>query len=139
MARPNKGLAHVDGLPGDPELKYRLKVVLATITGEMLVDEACDELDLGPTQFANLRRQVLLAGLEALQPRPVGRPRRAVDGTPEQVEAMRQRIAELEHDLTILRSRIELSVLPLLEGPRRSKSRRRTSPPTGGPRPASAP
>lgn len=114
-------------------------MVLASITGEMLVDEACDELDLGPTQFANLRRQVLLAGLEALQPRPVGRPRRAADVTPEQVQAMRQRIAELERDLTLLRSRLELSILPLLEGPRRSKSRRRDKPGADGPRTAPAP
>lgn len=50
MARPNKGLGHVDGLKGDPEDKLRLKILLATVTGEMLVDEACDELELGPTR-----------------------------------------------------------------------------------------
>ena len=64
MARPNKGLGHVDGLKGDPENKWRLKVVLSTITEDLFVDEACEELAIGPTQFANLRRQVLQGFLD---------------------------------------------------------------------------
>ncbi len=139
MARPNKGLGHVDGLKGDPEDKLRLKILLATVTGEMLVDEACDELDLGPTQLASLRRQVLQGALEALRARPVGRPRRSAVVTDEEVEAMRQRIVELEQDAVVLRSKLELAILPLLGGPSRSKRRNR-SPAEGsepGPAPAS--
>jgi hypothetical protein len=129
MPRPNKGLGHVDGLQGDPETKYRLKVVLATLSGEMLVDEAYEELAIGPTQFANLRKQVLQGALDALQARPVGRPRRVSQHTDEEVEAMANRIAELEHELTLLRSRLELAILPLLKEPRRTKSRRPAAPP----------
>lgn len=129
MPRPNKGLGHVDGLQGDPESKYRLKVVLATLTGEMLVDEAYEELEVGPTQFANLRKQTLQAALDGLQPKPVGRPRRASMRTDEEVEAMETHIAELERELTLLRSRLELMILPLLKDPSGSKSRRRRQPP----------
>ena len=133
MARPNKGLGHVDGLQGDSEDKWRLKVVLSTLTGEMLVDEAYDELGIGPTQFANLRKQVLQGALDALQPKPAGRPKRVTARTEEEVEAMEQRIAELEHDAVVLRSRLELAVLPLLQHKRRSKSGGQAPPPARGP------
>jgi hypothetical protein len=122
MARPNKGLGHVDGLQGDPESKFRLKVVLATLSGEMFVDEAYEELGVGPTQFANLRKQVLQGALDALEPRPVGRPRRASQMTDDEVEAMQERIVELERDAKILRTRLELAVLPLLQEKPRPKS-----------------
>lgn len=135
MARPTKGLAHVDGLQGELEDKLRLKVLLATLTGEMLVDEACDELDLGPTQLANLRKQALQGALDALAARPAGRPRRVVTVTHEEVAAMQQRIVELERDATILRSKLELAILPLLKGPRRSKSRRKAPAAAQGPPP----
>lgn len=115
MARPNKGLGHVDGLQGDEESKYLAKVVLATLTGEMLVDEAYEELGVGPTQFAHLRKQVLQGAVDGARPRPVGRPRRLTAKTEEEVEAMARRIQELEHELEVLRARIELSVLPLLQ------------------------
>ena len=131
MPRPNKGLAHVDTLDGDLETKWRLKVVLATLSGEMLVDEAVDELDVGPTQFANLRRQALQGALDALEPKPAGRPRRSAEQS-EDVQALQQRIHELEHDAQLLRSRLELAVLPLLQETRRSKSRR-AAPPAGAP------
>jgi transposase len=124
-------------LQGDPESKYRLKVVLATLTGEMLVDEAYEELGVGPTQFANLRKQMLQGALDGLQPRPVGRPRRVSPRTDEEVQAMEDHIAELEHELTLLRSRLELAILPLLKPQRRSKSRGQTPPPgeASGPTP----
>ncbi|MFN8827788.1 MAG: helix-turn-helix domain-containing protein, partial [Planctomycetota bacterium] len=40
----------------------------------MSVADACKELGVGPTQFANLREQMLQGALDALEPRPVGRP-----------------------------------------------------------------
>jgi transposase-like protein len=126
----------VDELPGDPELKFRLKVVLATITGELLVAEACDELDLGPTQFANVRRQALLSALDGLRLRPAGRPRRTANVTPEEVSALRRRVAELERERRLLLAKLEVALLPLLQ--QRPKSNRR-APPAAAARPASAP
>lgn len=122
-------------MAGDLEDKWRLKVVLATLTGEMLVEEALDELDLGPTQFANLRKQALQAALDGLRPKPVGRPRQTSTRSEAEVEAMQRRIDELEHEAQLLRSRLELAILPLLKENRRSKSRR---PPAAGPGPGTA-
>lgn len=132
MARPNKGLAHLDGLEGDEDSKDRLYAVLATLTGEMLVEEAYEELGVGPTQFANLRKRALQGALDALQPRPGGRPRNEVTVSPEEVEEMRDRIAELEIYAAKLRAQLEITVLPLLKGPRRSKSRRAPKAPPRG-------
>jgi hypothetical protein len=81
----------------------------------MLVDEAYEELCVGPTQFANLRKQVLQGAVDGARPKPVGRPRRVTTKTEEEVEAMERRIEELEHELEVLRARIEISVLPLLQ------------------------
>jgi transposase-like protein len=139
MARPNKGLDHVDSLKGDEEDKWRLKLILATLTGQMFVEEAYDELAIGPTQFANLRKQVLQGALDALQARPVGRPSRWVPPSEEEVEALRQRIVELEHDAKVLRARLELAILPILKEAPRPKRRRREPPPSesAGPPPSS--
>lgn len=112
---------------------------MATLTGEMLVDEAYEELGVGPTQFANLRKQVLQGALDGLQPKPIGRPRRVTMRTEDEVEAMEQRIVELERDGAILRSRLELAILPLLRETRRSKSRGKTPPSDGGSRSTPAP
>jgi len=114
MPRPNKGLDHVDGLQGDPESKWRLKVILATLTGEMLVEEAYDELEVGPTQFANLRRQTLQMALDGLVRKPGGRPRKDLALTADEVAALQARNAELERELVELRARVELALLPFL-------------------------
>lgn len=114
MARPNKGLGHVDNLEGDPDSKWRLKVILATLTGEMLVDEAYEALEVGPTQFANLRRQTLQAALDGLVPRPGGRPRKEVAVSVSELEALRARNLQLERELAEMRARVELAILPFL-------------------------
>lgn len=124
MARPNKGLGHVDGLQGDPESKWRLQVILATLTGEMLVEEAYEELDIGPTQLATLRRRALQGALDALVPRALGRPRTEVTVSADEVAALRARNAELERQLAAMRARVELALLPSLGKPPRGKRQR---------------
>jgi hypothetical protein len=119
----------VDSLEGDSDTKWRLKVILATLTGEMLVEEAHDELDLGPTQFANLRQQALEGALDALIQRPGGRPRKEATVSAEAWQALRARNAELERELAELRARIELAVLPFLR-PQPKRTRKR--PPSSG-------
>lgn len=130
MPRPNKGLGHVDSLEGDPEAKWRLKVILGTLTGEMLVEEAHDALDLGPTQFANVRQQALQAAVNSLIRRPGGRPRKEAPVSAEEWRALLARNAEIEREIRELRSRIELAVLPFL---RKQPKRPRKPPPSSGP------
>ena len=124
MARPNKGLDHIDGLQGDRTEKHRLRCILSTLLGLRSVAEVCIELAIGRTYFAMLRVRVLQACLDALAARPTGRPRRVPVEVQQEIAAMRQRIAELEQENRLLNARLELATLPL---PRRSKSRPRSS------------
>ena len=132
MPRPNKGLGHVDVLEGDQDTKWRLKVILATLTGEMLVEEAYDELAIGPTQFGNLRRQALQGALEALLPRPGGRPRKEAAVSAEELATLRLRNAELERELVELRARVEMAILPFLGKKPGTARRQRDRPEPGG-------
>jgi hypothetical protein len=136
MGRPTKGVDHVDGLQGDLETRWVLKVVLSTLTGEMLVEEAYEELGLGPTQFANLRKQALQAALDGLRPKPIGRPKRLTTCTEAEVDALRRRIAELEREAQLQRARLEVALLPLLDGGTTRSKRRGPSAPS---RPPTAP
>jgi transposase-like protein len=123
MARPNKGLYHVEGLQSDPQSKRRLRGILSTISGERSVDEVCRELGIGKTHFAELRRRVLQGGIDAIAPRPVGRPSQMTTPATQETEALQQRIAELERENAILHTRLELSALPSLRETPSSKSR----------------
>lgn len=130
MARPNKGLGHVDGLAGEQQTKERLRGILSTICGLQSVDEACVELGLRPTQFQAVRARSLAGALAALALRPAGRPPRQRPVTLDDVAALQQRNVELERELMLLRAQLELAMaLPELvheEAPRRSKSLRRS-------------
>ena len=128
MARPNKGLGHVDALTGDPEYKWRLQVILATLTGEMAVDEACDDLELGETQFGTLRKRVLQGALDAFSPRAVGRPRKEAEVSVVELAALRAENAELERQMAEMRARVEVALLPFLGGERGGKRRKKAPP-----------
>jgi hypothetical protein len=110
MARPNKGLAHVDGQVGDPQSKQRLRAILSTIYGVQRVDEACEQLGLRRTQFQDQRARAIAGALAALAARPGGRPRRQQPLTLEDVGALQQRIAELEQENALLRAQVELAM-----------------------------
>ena len=63
-------------------------MILATLTGEMLVDETYEELELALPHFANLRRQALQGAHNALVKKPGGRPRKEVVAPEEQLAAL---------------------------------------------------
>ena len=68
-------------------------MILATLAGRCSIAEACEQLGIGEAMFHRLRSAVLQAGLDRLEPRPLGRP-------PQETTAEAQRIAELEARLT---------------------------------------
>ena len=138
MVRPSKGLGHVDGLPCELQSKQRMRVILSTISGQLRVDEGCRQLSIGPTHFDTLRRRFLLGGGAALAPRPIGRPRRTAMVSMEEVESLRERNAELEREVVVLRARLELAALGGLPETPRSKSRGRASTLGRGPGSAAA-
>jgi transposase-like protein len=87
-----------------------VKIILQTIHGELSVKEACEQLGIGPTQFANLRLQALQGMVDSIQPQPAGRPPRAHVATAHELE-LQQRLAELERENRVLKAQVEVSSL----------------------------
>jgi transposase-like protein len=93
-------------LEGSPTAKQRLGVILETIAGQLTVPQACQQLGIGESRFHALRNQTLQATLEALEPRPLGRPSKPT--SPEQAE-----VDELQAELRRLRAELELAQVQL--------------------------
>jgi len=106
--RPPKGLSHVDSLPGDAAEKERLKTILATIAGDLPVQEASKRLGVSGSRFHELRQSALRGMLAGLAPRPPGRP--AKEREPVEVKELRERVAWLEEELEISRLRTEIAM-----------------------------
>lgn len=92
------------------------------------MSEACEEIGVGPTQFANLRATALLGFLGALQPRPGGRPRRVPREVQEKLDALQRRVAELEHENHVLKVQAEVAPVSQARPAVRSKSHGATAP-----------
>ena len=100
MSRPNLGVEHVDKLAGERETKTRLKWILMSLSGEASVNDAAERLGVCASRFHELRDEALMGALEALAPKPVGRPASA--GT----ESLR--VLELESELDHTRYLLEV-------------------------------
>jgi hypothetical protein len=102
-------VGHVDRLEGPEELKRRLKVLLATLDGSKSVPEACEELQVSESRLHELRKEALEGALQALQPKPSGRPSKPEAATPRERELQAQ-VAALEEDLQAAYVRTELAL-----------------------------
>lgn len=105
---------------------------------ELSVNEACEQIGVGPTQFANLRAEALLGFLGALQPKPVGRPRRVPLEVQEKLDALQRRVAELEHENHVLKVQAEVAPVAQARPAVRSKSGGAAASRSAPPRPAAA-
>ena len=94
--RHPSGPEYVEQLAGSVLAKERLQIVLQTLAGEYRVQEACQLLGICEQRFDQLRRQALQAAVEGLESKPSGRPRQEESVGPDDVIALRQRVAELE-------------------------------------------
>ena len=113
--RKPSGPVAVERLPGSPQARERLRVILETVAGTCRIGEACARLRVSEQRFDQLRAQVLQAGLDSLEPRPLGRPARPPAAA--DVVALQARVAELEHELAAARVREEIAlVLPAVHG-----------------------
>ena len=120
--RPIIGVDLIERLDGPRAMRRRLRIVLATIAGSLTIAQACAELGVGRTHCHALRWRVLDGALEALRPRPRGRPRQLPLVSAE-VQQLHARIRELEDALktTALRSEIALTMPYLLDRAGRKK------------------
>ena len=120
--RPITGVDLIERLASPRALRRRARVVLATLGGGLTIAQACAELGIGRTHFQALRWRVLGGTLEALQPRPRGRPRH-IDPESRVVQQLQARIREQEVALKTLalRSEIALTMPYLLDRAGRKK------------------
>ena len=105
------GVEAVWRLNGSDEARRRLQVILEVVAGQCRVQQACERLEVGPTQFERLRTRVLEAALEALEPRPAGRPSQPVQPLSGRVAELEEEVRQLERELVLSRAREELAPL----------------------------
>lgn len=99
------GLGHVDRLSGETSAKRRLRVILASLTGAMTIEEACRELGIGEARFHVLRHEALEGALAALAPKRTGRP--PIPAPTEVERRLAEQRTEIEHlKLDLYASRI---------------------------------
>lgn len=134
--RPPLGLGHVDRFPGSDEARARMRIILATLSGEKTIPEACAELRIGESRFHELRNEFLAKGIEWLEPKPLGRP---PDPGPSEMERENLRLhreneqLKLEVQAAQIREEIAL-VMPHVLKPRAKKTTDRSSPESKAPK-----
>jgi hypothetical protein len=111
------GVDYVDKLDGAAADKGRLKAILQTLAGEARLLEVCDHLGIRATRFHQLRQRALQAALDALAPRPAGRPSLRVTPEAERIDALEQALAEKELQLheALVRAEVAVIVAPRIE------------------------
>jgi hypothetical protein len=109
------GPALVAHLDGSPRAKERLKLVIATLAGQVTVVSACRKLGISEAMFYKLRNRVLQVCLEDLEPKPVGRPPQMVPEDRERMNALVTEVEDLQNELAAQTVRLELAqALPRL-------------------------
>jgi len=103
------GPALVQNLDGSERAKRRLEVILATITGQMTIEQACDRLAIGQSRFYKLRTEVLEASLKHLEPRAMGRPAHVQTAEEARCEELQEQVERLEAELKISEVREEIA------------------------------
>ena len=122
MGRPNKGVDHVDRCDGSRHSKLRAKLILQTITGELSVKGACEQLGIEHPRFKELRAKLLQGGVEAMEPGRPGRPRKR-DVEQQQREAeLSSRVQDLERQLVVTRALAELAEVGQKKGATQRRS-----------------
>jgi hypothetical protein len=74
MPRHADALACLARLPGSESAKKRAESIVRTITGDQTILDAADDLDVSTQRFHAIRDQALSGLIQALEPRPAGRP-----------------------------------------------------------------
>jgi len=108
--RPIKGIEHVEDLNASDDAKLKLKTVMATLTGEKSIEEACEELGVEKSAFFKMRDRALVGALHGLEPKQVGRPRKEKTTDQERIEDLEEELQEMRIDLEAAYLREELAV-----------------------------
>jgi len=108
MSRPPLGLGHVEKVEATELARRRLKCVLATLSGELTVEQACTDLGISAARFAQIRDEALSGAAAALEPGAAGRP--AAPAPEPALEEARAEVARLRRELEASRIREEIAL-----------------------------
>ena len=109
--RPPDGTHHVDRLDGDEAGKHRLKIVLERLSGERTIEQACEELQVSPSRFHEIRREALQAALDGLTPGLSGRPKHEDPAADQdKLRVLERENAELKLELEASYTRTEIAL-----------------------------
>jgi hypothetical protein len=118
----------VEHFDADPNAKRRLQVLLQTISGEISVPDACNQLNISQARFFELRATMLEAALHSLEPKPAGRPVHPIDPASQHIEQLEQQILDLRVHLHAAQLREEIALaMPHLAKRQRSKSKKKSA------------
>ena len=110
LGRKPRGAESVNPLVGSQHAKARLKAFLETLSGEVSVEEACQQLGICQSRFFEQRTAWLHESLGLLEPRVAGRPRKEEETvSAEEAQLLRQRVQELEARAAALEVQAELA------------------------------
>lgn len=109
VGRKPRKLKHVEKLTGSEQAKERLKWILATLSGEATIPEACRALEINEARFHQVRNEWLQAAVGCLEPAPLGRPPKHDPEDARRMAELQQRIAQLEGELQVAHLRAELA------------------------------
>ena len=108
VGRKPQGWKLIERLSGNEDCKARLKGFLQTMTGQCTVPEVCQELGIEQSRFFALRNDWLREALGLLEPKPVGRPRKA-EPEESQVAQLKQQVHQLQQQLMAAELRVQLA------------------------------
>ena len=109
MARRTEMKNLVDKVPASAQARERAKVILLTLSRMWSVQAGCEWLGVGRTRFQDLRRRMLGAAVGALDEKVAGRPRTRMQRTCKELKALRRRMVELEHELTLAQTELDIA------------------------------
>lgn len=101
--RPPTGVSMIDGFEASGVAKLRFKAILETISGAKSIAEACEKTGLKEAMIHMLRTQAIEGALGALEPKPMGRPRKIEEVDPRELERLREENAKLQEEIRKLR------------------------------------
>jgi len=77
MTRPGRkptGAKLLDKFTASAHALARMRAIMETLSGAKTIPEVCAELEIGEAMFHRIRAEAMQAALEALEPKPMGRP-----------------------------------------------------------------
>jgi hypothetical protein len=105
------GPEYADQLEGSETAKLRTKVILETIAGTCRLKEACQRLGISEQRFHQLREEMMVAAVKALEPGHAGRPAHTPTPAEEQVVALEQQLQDKEIELRAAKAREEIALV----------------------------